>query len=320
MAGPTRMLTDMSGIIMIRQRTIKNQIQTTGVGLHSGKKVTMTLRPAPVNTGIVYRRVDLQPPVDFPLNAESVNDTVLSTNIINAKGIRVSTVEHLNAALSGLGIDNIFVEMDAAEVPVMDGSAGPFVYLLLGAGITELSAPKKFLRVKDKVRIADGDKWAELSPFHGFSLDFTSDFDHPVIAAGSQRYHLDFSAESFVQEISRARTFGFIRDIDYLQAHALSLGASLDCAIVLDDYRVLNPEGLRFPDEFVRHKMLDAIGDLFVCGHNVIGAFSAFKSGHALNNKLLRAVLADENAWEYVTFENETDTPLIFQTQALVLA
>lgn len=306
---------------MIRQRTIKQLMQTTGVGLHSGKKVTMTLRPAPVDTGIIYRRVDLHPPVDFPVNARSVNDTVLSTNMINAGGVRVSTVEHLNAALSGLGIDNIFVELDAAEVPVMDGSAWPFVYLLLGAGIAELDEPKKFLRLKNVVRIAEGDKWAELAPFHGFSLDFTIDFDHPAIAAGPQRYHLDFSAESFVHQISRARTFGFVRDIDYLQANQLSLGGSLDCAIVLDDYRVLNPEGLRFPDEFVRHKMLDAIGDLFVCGHNIIGAFSAYKSGHALNNKLLRAVLADQSAWEYVTFANEADIPaLTFQTPAFVLA
>ncbi|WP_178113018.1 UDP-3-O-acyl-N-acetylglucosamine deacetylase [Acerihabitans arboris] len=305
---------------MIKQKTVKRRVQATGVGLHSGNKVTMTLCPAPVDAGIIYRRADLDPPVDLLADAGSVYNTVLSTNLINARGIRVATVEHLNAALSGLGIDNIIVEVDAAEIPIMDGSASPFVYLLLDAGIEEQDGAKKFLRLKDSVRVEEDDKWAELSPFSGFSLDFTIDFDHPVIAAGSQRYRLDFSTDAFVRDISRARTFGFLRDIEYLREHGLSLGGSLDNAIVMDDYRVLNKDGLRFADEFVRHKTLDAIGDLFMCGHNIIGAFTAFKSGHALNNKLLRAVLADQRAWEYVTFNHEADIPLFFQVPAIVPA
>lgn len=305
---------------MIKQRTLKRIVQATGVGLHTGKKVTLTMCPAPANTGIIYRRTDLNPPVDFPADAKSVRDTMLCTCLVNEDNVRISTVEHLNAALAGLGIDNLVIEVDAAEIPIMDGSASPFVFLLLDAGIEELSSAKKFLRLKETVRVEDGDKWAELSPFNGFSLDFTIDFNHPAIDSSTQRYAMNFSAENFVRDISRARTFGFMRDIEYLQSKGLCLGGSFDCAIVVDDYRVLNEDGLRFEDEFVRHKMLDAIGDLFMCGHNIIGAFTAFKSGHALNNKLLQAVLAKESAWELVTFENEAQMPVAFRAPSTVLA
>ncbi|HDU8545881.1 TPA: UDP-3-O-acyl-N-acetylglucosamine deacetylase [Morganella morganii] len=305
---------------MIKQRTLKRIVQATGVGLHTGKKVTLTMRPAPANTGIIYRRTDLNPPVDFPADAKSVRDTMLCTCLVNEDNVRISTVEHLNAALAGLGIDNLVIEVDAAEIPIMDGSASPFVFLLLDAGIEELSSAKKFLRLKETVRVEDDDKWAELSPFNGFSLDFTIDFNHPAIDSSTQRYAMNFSAENFVRDISRARTFGFMRDIEYLQSKGLCLGGSFDCAIVVDDYRVLNEDGLRFEDEFVRHKMLDAIGDLFMCGHNIIGAFTAFKSGHALNNKLLQAVLAKESAWELVTFENEAQMPVAFRAPSTVLA
>ena len=305
---------------MIKQRTLKRIVQATGVGLHTGKKVTLTMRPAPANTGIIYRRTDLNPPVDFPADAKSVRDTMLCTCLVNEDNVRISTVEHLNAALAGLGIDNLVIEVDAAEIPIMDGSASPFVFLLLDAGIEELNSAKKFLRLKETVRVEDGDKWAELSPFNGFSLDFTIDFNHPAIDSSTQRYAMNFSAENFVRDISRARTFGFMRDIEYLQSKGLCLGGSFDCAIVVDDYRVLNEDGLRFEDEFVRHKMLDAIGDLFMCGHNIIGAFTAFKSGHALNNKLLQAVLAKESAWELVTIENEAQMPVAFRAPSTVLA
>ena len=285
---------------MIKQRTLKRIVQATGVGLHTGKKVTLTLRPAPANTGVIYRRTDLNPPVDFPADAKSVRDTMLCTCLVNEHDVRISTVEHLNAALAGLGIDNIVIEVDAPEVPIMDGSAAPFIYLLMDAGIEELNCAKKFLRIKQTVRVEDGDKWAELRPYNGFNLEF--------------------SAESFVRQLSRARTFGFMRDIEYLQSRGLCLGGSFDCAIVVDDYRVLNEDGLRFEDEFVRHKMLDAIGDLFMCGHNIIGAMTAYKSGHALNNKLLQAVLAKQEAWEYVTFQDEAEVPLAFKAPSTVLA
>ena len=285
---------------MIKQRTLKRIVQATGVGLHTGKKVTLTLRPAPANTGVIYRRTDLNPPVDFPADAKSVRDTMLCTCLVNEHDVRISTVEHLNAALAGLGIDNIIVEVDAPEIPIMDGSAAPFVYLLLDAGIDELNCAKKFVRIKETVRVEDGDKWAEFKPYNGFSLNF--------------------SADAFMRQISRARTFGFMRDIEYLQSRGLCLGGSFDCAIVVDDYRVLNEDGLRFEDEFVRHKMLDAIGDLFMCGHNIIGAFTAYKSGHALNNKLLQAVLAKQEAWEYVTFEDDAKLPMAFRAPSMVLA
>ncbi|MGL9759905.1 MAG: UDP-3-O-acyl-N-acetylglucosamine deacetylase [Symbiopectobacterium sp.] len=305
---------------MIKKRTLKRIVQATGVGLHTGKKVTLTMRPAPANTGVIYRRTDLNPPVDFPADARSVRDTMLCTCLVNDHGVRISTVEHLNAALAGLGIDNVVIDVDAPEVPIMDGSASPFVYLLLDAGIEELSCAKKFVRIKQPVRVEDGDKWAELIPYNGFRLDFTINFNHTAIDAGSQHFCLDFSADAFIRQISRARTFSFVRDIEYLQSRGLCLGGSMDCAIVVDDYRVLNEDGLRFEDEFVRHKMLDAIGDLFMCGYNIIGAFSAFKSGHALNNKLLQALLTQQEAWEYVTFENEREVPLAFKAPSTVLA
>ncbi len=306
--------------MIIKQRTIKRIVQAAGVGLHTGKKVILTLRPAPANTGVVYRRTDLTPPVDFLVDAKYVRDTVLSTCLVSDEGVRISTVEHLNAALSGLGIDNIIVEVDAPEVPIMDGSAAPFVYLLMDAGIELLNSSKRFIRIKQTVRAEDGDKWAEIGPYNGFLLDFTIDFKHPAIDASSQHYQLNFSAEAFMRQISRARTFGFMREIEYLQSKGLCLGGSLDCAIGLDDFRVLNEDGLRFEDEFVRHKMLDAIGDLYMCGHNIIGAFSAYKSGHALNNKLLQALLARSEAWEWVSFADEAESPLVFRTTDSLLA
>ncbi|KXF80081.1 UDP-3-O-acyl-N-acetylglucosamine deacetylase [Enterovibrio coralii] len=305
---------------MIRQRTLKTIVQTTGVGLHSGRKVTLILRPAAANTGVIYRRTDLNPPVDFPADPASVRDTMLCTALVNDEGVRISTVEHLNAALAGMGIDNVIVEVDAPEIPIMDGSASPFIYLLQSAGIETLNAPKRFVRIKKPVRIEDGDKWAELLPYDGFRLDFAIDFNHPAIESEQQNLVLDFSSKSFIKDISRARTFGFMRDIEYLQSRNLCLGGSFDCAIVLDDYRILNEEGLRYDNELVKHKVLDAIGDLYMCGHNIIGEMRAYKSGHALNNQLLRAVLADQEAWEWATFENEQTLPVTFAQPGMVLA
>jgi UDP-3-O-[3-hydroxymyristoyl] N-acetylglucosamine deacetylase len=292
----------------------------TGVGLHSGRKVTLTLRPAAANTGVIYRRTDLNPPVDFPADPESVRDTVLCTALVNDEGVRISTVEHLNAALAGMGIDNVVIEVDAPEIPIMDGSASPFVYLLQSAGIEELNTAKKFIRIKKPVRIEDGDKWAEIRPYNGFRLDFTIDFNHPAIESDDQRLVFDFSSQSFIKDISRARTFGFMRDIEYLQSQNLCLGGSFDCAIVLDDYRILNEDGLRFDNEFVTHKVLDAVGDLYMCGHSILGELSAYKSGHALNNQLLRAVLADQEAWEWATIEDEKEAPVAFMQPGMVLA
>ncbi|NVJ56751.1 MAG: UDP-3-O-acyl-N-acetylglucosamine deacetylase [Vibrionaceae bacterium] len=305
---------------MIRQRTLKEMVKTTGVGLHSGRKVTLTLRPAAANTGVIYRRTDMNPPVDFPADALSVRDTMLCTALVNDEGIRISTVEHLNAALAGMGIDNIVVEVDAPEIPIMDGSASPFVFLLQQAGIEEQNALKRFIRIKKPVRFEDGDKWAELVPYNGFRMDFEIEFNHPAIESDEQHLVFDFSSQGFVKEISRARTFGFMRDIEYLQSQNLVLGGSFDNAIVLDDYRILNEEGLRFENEFVTHKVLDAIGDLYMCGHPIIGEFRAFKSGHGLNNQLLRAVLADQEAWEWVTFEEDAPSPVAFAEPNMVIA
>ncbi|EEY73535.1 UDP-3-O-[3-hydroxymyristoyl] N-acetylglucosamine deacetylase [Grimontia indica] len=288
--------------------------------MHSGRKVTLILRPAAANTGVIYRRTDLNPPVDFPADPASVRDTMLCTALVNDDGVRISTVEHLNAALAGMGIDNVIIEVDAPEIPIMDGSASPFIYLLQSAGIETLNAPKRFVRIKKPVRIEDGDKWAELLPYDGFRLDFAIDFNHPAIEAEQQNLVLDFSSQSFIKDISRARTFGFMRDIEYLQSRNLCLGGSFDCAIVLDDYRILNEEGLRFDNELVKHKVLDAIGDLYMCGHNIIGEMRAYKSGHALNNQLLRAVLADQEAWEWATFEDEQTLPVTFAQPGMVLA
>lgn len=305
---------------MIRQRTLKEIVKTTGVGLHSGRKVTLTLRPAAANTGIIYRRTDVTPPVDFPLNPESVRDTMLCTALVNDEGIRISTVEHLNSALAGMGIDNVIVEVDAPEIPIMDGSASPFVFLLQQAGIEIQNMPKRFIRIKKPVRVEDDDKWAELVPYNGFRMDFEIDFNHPAIDGDEQHMFFDFSTQAYVKEISRARTFGFMRDIEYLQSQNLCLGGSFDCAIVLDDYRILNEDGLRFSNEFVTHKILDAIGDLYMHGHAVLGELRAYKTGHGLNNRLLRAVLADQEAWEWVTFEDDADSPVTFLDPNIVLA
>ena len=303
----------------MNQTTIQRVVTCSGIGLHSGNKVYLALRPASANTGIIFdihtpdgiRRVSPAP--------KAVATTVLATTL-GSNGATVSTVEHLLASVLGLGIDNLIISVEGGEIPIMDGSAAPFVYLLLDAGIDELNCAKKFVRIKETVRVEDGDKWAEFKPYNGFSLDFTIDFNHPAIDASTQRYTLNFSADAFMRQISRARTFGFMRDIEYLQSRGLCLGGSFDCAIVVDDYRVLNEDGLRFEDEFVRHKMLDAIGDLFMCGHNIIGAFTAYKSGHALNNKLLQAVLAKQEAWEYVTFEDDAKLPMAFRAPSMVLA
>lgn len=305
---------------MIRQRTLKEIVKTTGVGLHSGRKVTLTLRPAAANTGVIYRRIDLDPAVDFPADANSVRDTMLCTALVNDDGVRISTVEHLNAALAGMGIDNIIIEVDAPEIPIMDGSASPFVYLLQSAGIQPQNAAKRFIRIKKPVRVEDGDKWAELVPYDGFRLDFEIEFEHPAIDSDEQHMLFDFSSNSFVKEISRARTFGFMRDIEYLQSQNLCLGGSFDCAIVLDEYRILNEDGLRFSNEFVTHKVLDAIGDMYMCGSPIVGELRAFKSGHGLNNQLLRAVLADQEAWEWATFEEEAGSPVAFAEPNMVLA
>jgi UDP-3-O-[3-hydroxymyristoyl] N-acetylglucosamine deacetylase len=296
---------------MIRQRTLKNAIRATGIGLHTGEKVYLTLRPATVDTGIVFRRVDLDPPVEIPARAENVSDTTLSTSLVSG-GARVATVEHLLSALAGLGIDNAYVDVSAPEVPIMDGSAGPFVFLVQSAGVEDQNAPKRFIRIKKRVQVEDGDKWARFDPFEGFKVSFAIEFDHPVFKNRCQEAVVDFSTTSFVKEVSRARTFGFMRDIELLREKRLALGGSLDNAVVVDDYRVLNEDGLRYDDEFVKHKVLDAIGDLYLLGRSLIGAFSGFKSGHALNNRLLRALMADESAWELVTFEDAAHAPILF--------
>ncbi|GGA74475.1 UDP-3-O-acyl-N-acetylglucosamine deacetylase [Neiella marina] len=300
----------------MRQRTLKQAIEATGIGLHSGNKVQLVLRPAPVNTGIVFRRTDLDPVVDIPASAELVRETTLCTALVTDDGVRLSTVEHLMAALAGMGIDNVFVEVDAEEIPIMDGSALPFVYLLQQAGVEEQQAAKRFIRIKQAIRVEDGDKWAELSPYNGFRIDFAIDFNHPAIEADTQRKVLDLSACSFVQEISRARTFGFMRDIEYLQANNLALGGSLDNAIVLDEFKILNTDGLRYNDEFVKHKILDAIGDLYMAGLGIVGEVKAYKSGHALNNMLARAMLAQPEAWEIVSFDDQ-EAPISYQVPSL---
>ncbi len=296
---------------MIRQRTLKNVIRATGVGLHTGEKVYLTLRPAAVDTGIIFRRVDLPEPVEIKASPENVGDTQLSTTLVNGD-VRISTVEHLLSALAGLGIDNAYVDLSAPEVPIMDGSAGPFVFLVQSAGIEEQNAAKRFIRIKRSIRVDDGDIWARFDPFDGFKVGFTIEFDHPVFKDNSQCSEVDFSTTSFVREVSRARTFGFMRDIERLRERKLALGGSLDNAVVVDDYRVLNEDGLRYEDEFVKHKILDAIGDLYLLGHSLIGAFHGHKSGHAINNRLLRTLLADESAWEEVTFEDASTAPISF--------
>jgi len=296
---------------MIRQRTLRNAIKATGVGLHTGEKVYLTLNPAPVDTGIVFRRVDLDPVVEIPARAENVGDTTLSTSLV-ADGERVSTVEHLLAAMAGLGIDNSFVDVSAPEVPIMDGSAGPFVFLIQSAGIEEQNAAKKFIRIKHPVTVDDGDKTASFLPFDGFKVSFTIDFDHPVFRDRSAHAEVDFSNKSFVKEVSRARTFGFMHEIEYLRSKGLARGGSVDNAIVVDEYRILNQDGLRYEDEFVRHKVLDAIGDIYLLGHSLIGEYRAHKSGHALNNASLRTLMTRPDAWEMVTFEDEATAPVSY--------
>jgi UDP-3-O-[3-hydroxymyristoyl] N-acetylglucosamine deacetylase len=300
---------------VIKQRTLKNVIRATGVGLHSGEMVYLTLRPAAPNTGIVFRRVDLDPPVELEAHAEHVGETALSTTLVQ-NGQKVSTVEHLLSAFAGLGIDNAYIDLNAAEVPIMDGSAGPFVFLVQSAGIEEQNVAKQFLRIKKSVTYEDGDKWAKFEPFDGFKVSFTIDFEHPAFTGRPQQVEVDFSSTSFVREVSRARTFGFMKDIEKLRENNLALGGSMDNAIVVDDYRVLNEDGLRYEDEFVRHKVLDAIGDLYLLGHSLIGEFSGYKSGHAVNNQLLRKLLADKEAWELVTFDDESEVPILFSRPA----
>lgn len=296
---------------MIKQRTLKNVIRATGVGLHTGEKVYLTLRPAVPDTGIVFRRVDLDTPVEIPATPENVGDTTLSTTLVK-DGIRIATIEHLLSALAGLGIDNAYIDLNASEVPIMDGSAGPFVFLIQSAGIQEQNAPKRFIRIKKPVKVDHGDKWVQFKPYDGFKVSFTIDFEHPAFKERHQMAEVDFSTTSFVKEVSRARTFGFMSQIETLRANNLALGGSLDNAIVVDDYRILNEDGLRYVDEFVKHKILDSIGDLYLLGRSLIGAFSGYKSGHALNNKLLRVLLAQEDAWELVTFEDEKESPISF--------
>ena len=298
---------------MLRQRTLKTSIRATGVGLHSGEKVYMTLRPAAENTGIVFHRVDLEEPVDIPADPTLVTETMLGTTLTKGD-TKVATVEHLMSALAGLGIDNIHIDLSAAEVPIMDGSAGPFVFLLQSAGIEEQNAAKKFIRIKKTVRVEDGDKWAELIPFNGFKVNFEVYFNHPVFNKLSQQATIDFSSTSFLKEVSRARTFCFLRDVEALRERNLTLGGSMDNAIVLDDYRILNEDGLRYANEFVIHKILDAIGDAYLLGHGLIGELRAYKSGHDLNNKLFRAMLEDKTAWEEVTFSDSRKAPISYAT------
>jgi UDP-3-O-[3-hydroxymyristoyl] N-acetylglucosamine deacetylase len=303
---------------VIKQRTLKNVIRATGVGLHSGEMVYLTLRPAAPNTGIIFRRVDLDPVVEIHAKAENVGETALSTTLIE-NGQKISTVEHLLSAFAGLGIDNAYIDLNAPEVPIMDGSAGPFVFLVQSAGIEEQNVPKQFIRIKKPIILEDGDKWAKFEPFDGFKVSFTIDFEHPAFTGRPQQVEVDFSSTSFVREVSRARTFGFMKDIEKLRENNLALGGSMDNAIVVDDYRVLNEDGLRYEDEFVRHKVLDAIGDLYLLGYSLVGAFSGHKSGHEVNNKLLRALLAQEDAWELISFEDDADAPILFSRPAASL-
>lgn len=294
---------------MLKQRTLKTLIRATGVGLHSGVKVTIVLRPAAPDTGIVFRRVDIDSgPVDLKADPLSVGDTRLAS-CLERDGVKISTIEHLMSALAGLGIDNLMIDVDAAELPIMDGSAAPFVYLLQSAGIEEQNAPKRFLRVRKTVEVKDGDKWARLEPYDGFRLSFSIAFNHPAVAQTGTTAQIDFAENSYIREVSRARTFGFMQDVEFMRDQGLALGGSLENAIVMDEYRILNTDGLRYADEFAKHKLLDAIGDLYIAGHPLLAAFSAHKSGHALNNTLLRALLADATAWELVTFERAETTP-----------
>ena len=304
---------------MLRQRTLKTTTRTTGVGLHTGARVELTLRPAQPDTGIVFHRVDLPQPVTIPAQAANVGDTRLSSSL-EKDGVTISTVEHLMSALAGLGIDNLHVDVSGPELPIMDGSSGPFVFLLQSAGIAEQPAPKRYLRVRAPVEMRDGDKWARFDPFPGFKLDFTIDFPHPVFGSESRHVVVDFAEHSYVKEVARARTFAFMQDVEAMRAAGLALGGSLQNAIVLDETRILNVEGLRYDNEFVKHKVLDAIGDLYLLGHPLIGQYTAFKPGHALNNALARALLARPDAHEIVTFDTDDQVPSAFQDWAVSAA
>jgi UDP-3-O-[3-hydroxymyristoyl] N-acetylglucosamine deacetylase len=296
---------------MIKQRTLKNVIRATGVGLHTGKKVYLTLRPAPANHGISFRRIDLDPVVEIEAKPENVGQTTLSTGLVNGD-VHISTVEHLLSALAGFGIDNAIIDLSAEEVPIMDGSAGPFVFLIQSSGVLEQNAPKRFFRILKPVEVISDDKWARFEPFNGFKVGFTIEFNHPAFTARNCHAEIDFSTTSFVKEVSRARTFGFMREVEQLRQDKLILGGSLDNAVVVDDYKVLNEDGLRYQDECVKHKILDAIGDLYLLGHSLIGAFSGYKSGHELNNRLLRELIVRQDAWELIDFERENELPISF--------
>jgi UDP-3-O-[3-hydroxymyristoyl] N-acetylglucosamine deacetylase len=299
---------------MIKQRTLKNIVRATGVGLHTGEKVYLALRPAPANSGIIFRRVDLDPVVEIKADPYAVGDTRLSS-CLERDSARVQTVEHLMSALAGLGVDNLYVDLTSGEIPIMDGSASPFVFLLQSAGIEEQSAAKKFIRIRKTVEVKQGDKWVRFEPYNGFRVDFSIDFRHPVFAHSNKRVIVDFEHTSYIKEVSRARTFGFMHDVENMRAQGLALGGSLDNAIVMDDYRVLNTDGLRYEDEYVKHKALDAIGDLYLLGHPIIGAYSAYKSGHALNNALLRQLMDDAAAWDFVTFLKSEEAPAFLRLQ-----
>ncbi|HNO88217.1 MAG TPA: UDP-3-O-acyl-N-acetylglucosamine deacetylase [Rhodocyclaceae bacterium] len=293
---------------MLKQRTLKSAISTTGVGLHSGNKVTLSLRPAPPDTGVVFHRVDLDPPVDLPADPYAVCDTRMCSGLQKGTA-KVNTVEHLMSALAGLGVDNVHIDVDAAEIPILDGSAGPFVFLIQSAGIEEQNTPKRFMRVIKPVEYREGDKWVRLEPYDGYRLSFSILFNHPAIDRTGTSVTVDFAEHAYTREVARARTFGFMQDVEFMRANGLGLGGSLDNAIVMDEYRVLNADGLRYADEFVKHKVLDAIGDLYLVGHPLLAAYSAYKSGHALNNQILRVLLEDRTAWDIVTFEEDARTP-----------
>ena len=299
---------------MLKQRTLNNVVSTTGVGLHNGEKVTINLLPAAINTGITFKRTDLTNAPIIRATPNAVHDTRMCS-ALQQNSVRVSTVEHLMSALAGLGVDNIIIEVSASEIPIMDGSAGPFIFLLQQAGVVEQEAAKKFIKIKKTVTVIEDDKWVKFEPYHGFKMDFTIDFAHPVFENSGSNVKIDFKDNTYIKDISRARTFGFMHEVEYLRANGLARGGSLDNAIVLDEYRILNRGGLRYQDEFAKHKVLDAIGDLYMLGHPLLGAFTAYKSGHALNNKLLRALLADSTAWEFATFEHIEEAPTGFKEQ-----
>ena len=303
---------------MLKQRTLSSKIRASGVGLHTGKKISLTLKPAPSNSGIVFKRTDIES-ASIKASLENVFDTRLSTSLSNDE-IKISTVEHLLSALAGIGIDNAIVELDGPEVPIMDGSARPFVFMIQSAGIQEQSEAKKFIKIKKTIEVKEDEKWAKIEPFNGFKVGFTIDFDHPAFSETSQSSEIDFSSVSYLSQVSRARTFGFAKDIELLRKNNLALGGSVNNAIVIDDYKVVNEEGVRFQDEFVKHKILDAIGDLYLLGHGLIGSFSAYKSGHHLNNLLLRELINNVHAWEEVTIDNDSESPIFYSTPEPVLA